>query len=65
MVKSGLDFYFEIQRAPSEIPANLRAKPIQPFRADFIALGSSNSEGARNFKKNLDHFLPSFLTQKS
>ena len=23
MVKSGLDFFFEIERAPSEIPANL------------------------------------------
>ena len=42
MVKSGLDFfYFEIHRAPSEIPANL------PFRADFFALGISNSERAR------------------
>ena len=35
-------FYYEILHAPSEIPANL---PIQPFWADFFALGSSNSEG--------------------
>ena len=36
-------FYFEIHRTPSEIAARL----IQPFWADFFALGSSNSEGAR------------------
>ena len=47
MVKSGLEFfYFEIQRALSEIPA-IPARPIQPFWADFFALDSSNSEGAR------------------
>ena len=31
--------YFEIHRAPSEIPAKL------PGQADIFALGSSNSEG--------------------
>ena len=33
-------FYFEIEWAPLKIPA----RPIQPFRADFFVLGSSNSE---------------------
>ena len=33
--------YFEIHRAPSEIPAKL------PGQADIFALGSSNSEGAQ------------------
>ena len=48
MVESGPDFLFKIQQAPSEIPANL---PIQSFWADFFALGSSNSEGARKISK--------------
>jgi hypothetical protein len=38
-------FYFEIERAPSEIPANL------PFWANFFALGSSNSKGACSISK--------------
>jgi hypothetical protein len=33
-------FYFEIEGAPLDIPANL------PFGADFFALGSNNSKGA-------------------
>ena len=42
--------YFEIDRAPSEIPAKLPGQ----FCADIFALGSSYSE----------HFLPSFLSSK-
>jgi hypothetical protein len=55
--------YFDIPRAPSEIPAG----PIQPFLADFFALGSSNSEGARGISKYffLDHFSSSFLSPKN
>jgi hypothetical protein len=51
MAKSGLEFfYFEIQRAPSDTPANLLGQfslsgPI------FFALGSSNSEGARSISE--------------
>ena len=44
-------FYFEIHRAPSEIPANLPARLIQPFWAELSALGCSNSEGARGISK--------------
>ena len=42
------------------------ARPIQPFWADFFALGSSNSEGHRGISKYffLDHFSSSFLSQK-
>ena len=50
MVKSGLEFIFEIHRAPSEIPAKL---PCQFGHSGqiFFALGSSNSEGARSISK--------------
>ena len=54
-------FYFEIQRAPSEIPANLPGQ-FSLTRQNFFALGSSNSEGAN---KRLDHFLPLFLGKKN
>ena len=37
------EIYFEIHQDPLEIPA----RPIQPYWADLLALGSSNSEGAR------------------
>ena len=48
VVKNGLEFfYFDIHRAPSEMPANLSAWAIQPFWAVFFALGSSNSKGTR------------------
>jgi hypothetical protein len=50
----------EIEQAPSELPANL------PFSSDVFAPGSSNSKGACSIsnKKILDHFSPSFLSQK-
>ena len=36
-VKNGLEFfYFDIHRAPSEMPANLSAWAIQPFWAVFF-----------------------------
>ena len=53
VVKSGLDFLnFEIERAPSEIPANLPGQfslsgPIFLHWA-AVVLGSSNSKGARS-----------------
>ena len=57
--------YFEIPRAPSEIPANQPTQQIKPFWADFSALGSGNTEGARGISKwfFLDHFSPSLLDQ--
>ena len=62
MVKSGLDFfYFEIHRAPSEIPANL---PGQFSRSGqiFLHWAAATLKGLGEFqnKKNIDHFLPSF-----
>ena len=44
------DFWQEFKHIllPSELPAN---RPIQPFRAAFFALGSSNSEGASRISK--------------
>ena len=51
MVKSGQEKkYFEIPRAPSEIPAN---QPGQFGLSGqiFSALGSSNSEGASRISK--------------
>jgi hypothetical protein len=51
MVKSGLEiFYFEIEQALSEIPANLpgQFRLSGPF---FFALGSSNSEEACSISK--------------
>ena len=64
MVKNGLElFHFEMLPVPSELPAG---QTIQSFWADFFTLGSSNSEGASIISKYeiLDHFSPSFLTQK-
>jgi hypothetical protein len=40
------NFYFEINRAPSEILANLPGQ-FSLSRQIFFALGSSNSKGAR------------------
>jgi hypothetical protein len=44
----------------------LPARPIQPFWADFFALGSSNSEGACGISKYffLDHFLAKMVISK-
>ena len=44
--KGSRAFYFEIHPVPSEIATKLPG-PIQPFKADIFALGSSNSEGAQ------------------
>ena len=66
MVKNYLDFfYFEILRAHSEIPPNL---PGQFSRSGQIfwhwtAATLKGHIGFQN-KKNLDHFSPSFLSQK-
>ena len=48
MEKNDLDFfYFEIHRAPTEIPANLPGQfSLSGQITDFFALGSSNSKGA-------------------
>ena len=50
-------FYFKVERAPSEIPANLSSQ-----FSNYFALGSSNSEGARSISKLkiLDHFSSSY-----
>ena len=50
MKKIGLKNYFEIPRAPSEIPEG-PARPIQLSWTDFFALGSRNSEGAHGILK--------------
>ena len=66
MVKSGLEFfYFEILRAPSEIPANL---PGQFSLSGQIILhwAAGTLKGLVEFQNNffLDHFSLSFLSQK-
>ena len=66
MVKSGLFFYFEILRAPSEVPANLPGQfslSGQIF-LHWAAATLKGHVGFQNEKKNLDHFSPSFLSQK-
>jgi hypothetical protein len=58
MVKSGLE-YFEIPRAPSV------QKKICPERLNWPERLAGISEGAREISKTiLDHFSPSFLSQK-
>ena len=50
MVKSGLKlFYLEIEQVPSELL--LTGQANSDFLADIVALGSSNSEGARSISK--------------
>ena len=39
-------FYFEIHRAPSEIPA----RPIQPFWADFLHWAAATLKGLVEFQ---------------
>ena len=59
MVKSGLDFfYFEIEQAPSEIPANLPGQ----FSLSGLTLlhwAAATLKGLFQFKKqkNLDNFF--------
>ena len=50
MVKSGLVFYFQILLAPSELPTNLPGQ-FSLSGQFFLALGSSNSEGASRISK--------------
>jgi hypothetical protein len=56
MVKSGLDFFFEIERAPCRDTCE-PARLIQPFWADFFALAAVTLKGIIQFqnKKNC-HF---------
>ena len=63
MMKNGLDFFFEIPRAPSEIPANL---PGQFSLSGQIFLHwAAATKGFGEFQnKVLDHFLPLFLSKK-
>jgi hypothetical protein len=65
MVKRGLEiFFFEIPRAPSEIPAN---HPGQFSLSEQIFLHwAAATLKARGISKYffLDHFSPSFLRQK-
>ena len=65
-LKSGIDFFlYEIEQTPSEIPANLQGQfslsgPI------FLHWAATTLKGLVQFqnKKNLDHYSPSFLSQK-
>ena len=62
MVKRGLDFfYFEIHRAPSEIPANLPGQFILTGQI-FLHWAAATLKGPGEFqnRKNLGHFSPSF-----
>ena len=66
MVKSGLEFsYFEIPRAPSEIPANLPGQ-FSLSGQIFLHWAAATLKRLAEFqnKKILDHFSPSFLSQK-
>jgi hypothetical protein len=66
MVKSGLVFcFFLILLAPSELPANLPGQ----FRLSgqlFLHWAAATIKGLVEFQKNqkLDHFSPSYLSQK-
>ena len=64
MMKSVLVFYFEILLAPSELPANLPGQ----FRLGgqlFLHWAAATLKGLVEFQnKKLDHFSPSYLTQK-
>ena len=64
IVKSGLDFFFEIPLAPLEILLINQANSV--FLGSFFCNGHQQLWwGAQNFKKKiLDHFLPSFSSQK-
>ena len=57
--------YFEIQRWPSEIPANLQGQ-FSLSGQIFLHWVAATLKGLGEFqnKKNLDHFSPSFLPQK-
>ena len=65
MVKSGLVFYFEILQAPSELLANLPGQ-FSLSRQLFLHWEAATLKGQVEFqnKKKLDHFFPSYLTQK-
>ena len=65
MVKSGLEFfYFEIHRAPSEIPANLLGQ-FSLSGQIWLHWAAAALKGPAEFQnKKLDHFSPSFLSQK-
>ena len=66
MVKSGLDFfYFEIEQAPSEIPANLPGQ-FNHSEQIFLHWASATQKGHIGFqnKKIIVHFSPSFLSKK-
>ena len=65
IVKSGLKKYFEILQAPSEIPANLSDQ----FSLSWLIIlhwAAAILKGLVEFQNNffLDHFSPSFLSQK-
>ena len=63
MVKSGLDFYFEIHRAPSEIPAKLPGQ-FGHSGQTFLHWAAATLKRLGEFQKEcLDHFLPSFLSK--
>ena len=49
MMKNGLDFFFEIHRAPSEIPANLPGQ-FSLSEQIFFALGMATLKGPGEFQ---------------
>ena len=61
MVKSGLDFfYFEIHRAPSEIPANL---PGQFSLSGQIFLHWTANKGKKSLEISLQFFIYIFMSE--
>ena len=58
-------FYFEIQQAPSETPANMPSQLILSGQI-FLHWAAAIMKVLAEFqtKKILDHFSPSFLSQK-
>ena len=66
MVKNGLElFHFEILPVPSEFPADL-PRQFSLSGQIFLHWAAATLKELVEFqnKKNLDHFSPSFLTQK-
>ena len=66
MVKSGLEFfYFEIHRAPSEIPANLPGQFSLSWQI-LLRWAAATLKGLGEFQNKtiLDLFSSSFLSQK-
>ena len=55
--------YFEIDRAPSEIPAKLPGQ-FDHSGQIFLHWAAATLKGLGEFKKSLDYFLPSCISKK-